>query len=114
MRSFCGRVLPLALLAALPSGVIGGNVLSTDGFSQCANNPTVKVQTLNVQYDRTTRQLVFDIAGVSTEVQKVEAELVVSAYGKTVYTKSFNPCDTGMKEMCPRKCPDNFSFHMRY
>ena len=97
------RFLPL-LLSALPVGVLGGNVLSTTGFSSCQNNPTVKVKNLNVSYNKDTRQLQFDVAGESTEVQKVEGELVVSAYGKQLYTKSFNPCtDTSIKEMCPCK-----------
>lgn len=67
------------------------------------DNPTVKVTNLNVQYDKNTRKLVFDVAGVSTEVQKVQANMIVSAYGKQIYTKTFNPCETGMKEMCPSK-----------
>lgn len=67
------------------------------------NNPTVKVTKLNVSYNRNTRQLDFDLAGVSEEVQNVTANMIVTAYGKTVYTKEFNPCDTGMAELCPGK-----------
>ena len=97
------RLLPLLLLSALPAGVLGSDVLSTTGFSQCVNNPSVEVTNLNVTYNKNTRQLNFDVAGISKVVQKVKANLIVSAYGKTVYTKDFNPCDTGMKEMCPGK-----------
>ena len=100
-RSF--RLLPLFLLSALPAGVLGGDILSTTGFSECVNNPSIKVTNLNVTYNKNTRQLDFDVAGISTEVQKVEAKLIVSAYGKEVYSDSFNPCDTGMPEMCPCK-----------
>ena len=94
-------LLPLLLLSALPAGVLGGDILSTTGFSTCINNPSVKVTKLDVTYDKNTRQLSFDVAGISSESQKVTADLIVSAYGQQVYTKSFNPCDTGMVEMCP-------------
>ncbi len=97
------RSLPLFLLSALPAGVLGGDILSTTGFSQCVNNPTVKVTNLDVTYNKNTRQLDFNVAGTSTEIQKVKASLIVSAYGKTVYTKDFDPCSTGMEEMCPSK-----------
>lgn len=97
------RLFPLYLLSALPAGVLGGNILSTTGFSQCANNPSVKVTKLDVTYNKDTRALDFDVAGISTEVQKVKAKLIVSAYGKEVYTNDFNPCDTGMQQMCPSK-----------
>ncbi|KAK3657625.1 hypothetical protein LTR56_002400 [Elasticomyces elasticus] len=103
MGSFVGprRLLPLALLSILPVGVLGGNILSTTGFSSCMNNGTVKVEKLDVSYDKNTRVLTFDVAGTSDIVQNVTATLLVSAYGKQVYTKEFNPCDTGMPEMCP-------------
>lgn len=103
MRYSGARRLPLFLLSALPAGVLGGSLLSTDGFSECISDPSVKVTNLDVTYNKDTRQLEFDVAGISTEVQKVKAALIVSAYGKEIYTKVFNPCDTGMKEMCPCK-----------
>lgn len=95
------RLLPLALFSALPVGVLGSDILSTTGFSQCVNNPSVKVTKLDVTYNKNTRALDFDVAGVSKVVQKVKAKLIVTAYGKEVYSDDFNPCDTGMPEMCP-------------
>ena len=56
---------------------------------------------LDVTYDKTTRQILFDVAGESKEVQNVTATLIVSAYGREVYKNDFSPCDTGMVEMCP-------------
>ncbi|KAK4556220.1 hypothetical protein LTR86_006917 [Recurvomyces mirabilis] len=100
MRSFTGvkGLLPLAILA---TGVLGGNILSTSGFSQCMEGGTVQVKNLDVSYDKDSRVLTFNVAGTSDKVQNVTAELVVTAYGKTVYTKDFSPCDTGMPQMCP-------------
>ncbi|KAK5124538.1 hypothetical protein LTR85_001755 [Meristemomyces frigidus] len=102
MRHFAGacRLLPLAL-STLPVSVLGGNILSTTGYKLCMNNGTVQVNKLDVTYDKSTRVVVFDVAGTSTEEQNVTAYMTVSAYGKTVYTKEFSPCDEGMTEMCP-------------
>jgi len=92
---------PVALLSILPAGVLGGAVLTTTGYSLCQTNSTIKVQTLNVQYNQDTRVVNFDVAGSSVEVQNVTANLIVSAYGKQVYVDTFNPCDYGMTELCP-------------
>ena len=93
------------LLSALPAGVLGGDVLSTSGFSTCISNPSIKVNNLNVQYNKNTRQITFDVAGSSDAVQKVTGTMVVSAYGQQIYTKEFNPCSVGMTEMCPGTFP---------
>jgi hypothetical protein len=103
MRSFAPacRLVPLAILSALPAGVLGGNILSTTGFSTCMQDGSVDVKNLDVSYDKNTRVLNFNVAGSSNKVQNVTAELIVSAYGQQVYTNTFNPCDTKMPEMCP-------------
>ena len=61
------------------------------------------VTTLNIQYDRTTQQVIFDVAGTSSKIENVTAALYVTAYGKQVYQKTFNPCDEGSKvdQLCP-------------
>ena len=102
MRFTGARRLPL-LLSALPAVVLGGDILSTDGFSTCVNNPSVKVTNLDVTYNKNTRQLDFNVAGLSQGVQKVKANLIVSAYGEQIYQKDFNPCDPELPEMCPCK-----------
>lgn len=94
MRPLRQNFLSLLFLGALPASVLGGDVLSTDGFSMCSTDPSIQVQALNVQYDRSNRLLTFDVAGSSSESQKVLLNLVVSAYGQDVYTQSFNPCDS--------------------
>ena len=106
MRPFSGMpcLLPLAVLSLLlPAGVICGNVLSTTGYTSCMKDGggSVQVNKLDVSYYKNTRVLTFDVAGSSTKVQNVTADLIVTAYGKQVYNKTFNPCDAGMAEMCP-------------
>lgn len=97
-------VLPRLLLgAALPAVVLAGDVLTTNGFTTCLNNASIEITKMDVTYNRKTNKVVFDVAGTSTAEQKVMASLVVSAYGKEVYSKSFNPCDEDNKvdQLCP-------------
>ena len=93
----------IALAAYMPVAAVAGDVLSSSGFTNCLNNATITVQTANVQFDRTSLTVTFDVAGTSSTEQKVTAELVVTAYGNQVYSKSFNPCDpaTLVSELCP-------------
>ena len=90
-----------ALFSTLPFGVLGADVLTTNSFSTCLDNSEIRVDKLDVSYNKNTRKITFDVAGESTTAQNVTAKLVVSAYGKQFYEKTFSPCDEGMKEMCP-------------
>ncbi|KAH8704717.1 DUF907 domain protein [Talaromyces proteolyticus] len=86
-----------------PLHVLATDVLKTDGYSLCAQSSAIQVQQFSIQYDRSTEQITFDVAGTSNKMQNVTVSLYVSAYGKQVYQKDFNPCDTDSKvvELCP-------------
>ncbi|QGA13664.1 hypothetical protein EYB26_001314 [Talaromyces marneffei] len=86
-----------------PAQVLAGNVLKTNGYSLCSTNATIRVNNFNVEYDQNSNNVVFDVSGTSDKVQNVTVSLVVSAYGKQVYEKDFNPCDAGsaVPELCP-------------
>ncbi|KAK5130249.1 hypothetical protein LTR04_004991, partial [Oleoguttula sp. CCFEE 6159] len=58
---------------------------------------------MNVEYNKDTKQVTFDVAGSSSEIQNVTASMKVLAYGKQVYQKDFNPCDkdTFVAQLCP-------------
>src|SRR3954464_15391645 len=90
---------------ALVSGVLGGDILRTNGFSDCSNNSTITVNNVDLQFDRSTNLLTFDVSGTSTKSQQVTATLTVTAYGVQVYQKSFDPCDasTKVEQLCPCK-----------
>jgi len=90
---------------ALVSGVLGGDILKTNGFSDCSNNSTITVNNLDIQFDRSTDLLTFDVSGSSAKSQQVIATLTVTAYGVQVYQNSFDPCDasTKVEQLCPRK-----------
>jgi len=101
----------LAALALLPS-VLAADILKTDGFTNCANGTgTIKVNNVDISFDRGNNSVTFDVSGESTVEQEVTAELIVSAYGIEVYRDSFDPCasDTKIDELCPGEC-GNTSF----
>jgi Transient receptor potential (TRP) ion channel/ML-like domain len=69
----------------------------------CGGTADITVQKMNIQYNRATQKVTFDVGGMSTKVQNVTASLTVLAYGQQVYQKSFNPCDpsTPVAQLCP-------------
>lgn len=90
------------LLSALPVGVFGADILKTDGFSMCGTSD-IKIERMQISYDNALKKVVFDVAGTSNKEEKVMAVLKVLAYGKEVYTKEFDPCDSATKvdQLCP-------------
>lgn len=101
------KALQAFLIAALPVSVLGSDILRTQGFTSCLSNSTIKVNALDVEYDRAANQVTFDVGGTSTEVQNVTATLVVNAYGREVYNSgAFDPCAQGAKidQLCPGEC----------
>ncbi|KAF8536002.1 hypothetical protein BDD12DRAFT_749931 [Trichophaea hybrida] len=86
-------------LAALPAQA--GDVLETDGFSTCLNTDTIVVNKMNIRYDKLSGKMKFDVAGTSKAEQKVSATLKVTAYGRDVYTTTFDPCEKNITQLCP-------------
>lgn len=97
---------PFLLLASAPLGVLAGDVLKTNGYSSCLSGPTdIKVNKLDIEFDRNTKKVKFDVSGTNEKEQKVMATLIVNAYGKEVYRNEFNPCEgpTKVDQLCPGK-----------
>lgn len=94
---------PLLLFGTLPLGVLGSDVLQTNGFSTCQANSDIQVNKLNISFNRATKKIDFDVAGTSQKSQNVTASMTVTAYGKQVYQKDFNPCssDNFVAQLCP-------------
>jgi hypothetical protein len=100
-----------ALFSSLPAGVFGADVLSTSSFSTCLDDSIIKVNALDVSYNKNSHIITYNVDGESKTAQNVTAKLVVTAYGKEVYSKTFSPCDEGVKEMCPgMRCISNYSW----
>jgi hypothetical protein len=102
-NTYTSMLAPFLLLASAPLGALAGDVLKTSGFSTCQDSSDIKVEKLNLEFDKDTKKITFDVAGTSEKEQKVKATLIVNAYGKEVYRNSFNPCDdsTKMDKLCP-------------
>lgn len=90
---------------ALTRGVLAADILKTSGFTNCEQDSSIQVNNVNIEYDKTTETVTFDVSGTSTEKQKVMASLNVTAYGIQVYSKTFDPCDNGtyVDQLCPGK-----------
>ena len=91
------------LLSGLIIGAYGVDILKTSGFSSCEPNSTVTVDRFDVQYNRADKTVTFDVSGSSAKVQNVTASLSVTAYGKQVYQRFFDPCNPASKvdQLCP-------------
>ena len=106
-RNWLHKVLQASIIAGLPTYVLGTDILRTEGFTTCLDDPAIKVNALNVEYDRAANQVTFDVGGISAMKQNVTATLVVNAYGKEVYNSgAFDPCAQGAKieQLCPGRC----------
>jgi hypothetical protein len=101
--SLLASLLVLTTFGSRP--VQGADVLKTNGFTTCLVTDDIKVTRMNIEYDRKTNDVTFDLAGISAKEQYVMAELKVSAYGREVYTETFDPCDKGLKALCPSEFP---------
>lgn len=96
------------LAAALTQGVLAADVLTTSGFANCEDTASIDVNKVDITYDKTASTVTFDVSGTSNKEQKVMATLNVTAYGYSVYSSTFNPCDnaTYVEQMCPGELCD--------
>ncbi|RMZ69640.1 DUF907 domain [Pyrenophora seminiperda CCB06] len=102
--SYSAMLAPFLLLASGPLTVLAGDILETNGFSSCLNGPSdITVNKLNIKFDRSIKKVTFDVSGTNNKEQKVMATLSVNAYGRELYTKTFNPCEGEYKvdQLCP-------------
>ena len=66
-------------------------------------NAQISVNRMDIAYDKASNLLTFDVSGTSDKQQEVIATLIVTAYGKQLYSKEFDPCDEASKvdQLCP-------------
>lgn len=103
-------IFSLLALSTLPVRVLCGDVLSTDGFTLCYDDPTIQITAMSVTFDRTTSLVTYNIQGSSSQAQNVTAKVTVTAYGSDLYSKEFNPCDSGnyVEALCPGRSIINY------
>ncbi|KAJ5195177.1 uncharacterized protein N7498_008615 [Penicillium cinerascens] len=89
-------------LGVLPQS-LAADTLSTKGFNLCMTDSDIKVTNLDVVYTRSTKEVVFDVAGTNSKRQNVTASLTVTAYGNQIYSKTFDPCgdEVHVDKLCP-------------
>ncbi|KAL1958071.1 hypothetical protein VTO42DRAFT_5111 [Malbranchea cinnamomea] len=82
--------------------LLAADILKNNGFTTCLDNGDIRVEKLNLLFDRSTGTVRFDAAGTSYKTQPVTASLVVTAYGQE-FTQDFDPCDeaTYVEMLCP-------------
>lgn len=105
--TYSNMLAPFLLLASLPLGVLGGDILKTDGFATCQSDAEITVKNMDITFNKATKKIDFNIAANSAKIQNVTATLTVTAYGKQVYQNKFNPCDADnfVPDLCPGKRP---------
>ncbi|KAM4059815.1 transient receptor potential (TRP) ion channel domain-containing protein [Hirsutella rhossiliensis] len=93
----------LLILALVASTACAADILKTDGFSNCGTDDSIKVDKVDITFDKDQKSITFDVAGTSLKEQNVTAVLNVTAYGNAVFSNSFNPCDkaTFVGRLCP-------------
>lgn len=71
-------------------------ILLVDGWLTLPSN-------VDVSYNNDNKTVSFNVAGTSEQTMNVTAQLNVTAYGISVYSNSFNPCDTStfVAQLCP-------------
>ena len=95
--------LSLLIVATGLQQALGGDVLSTNGYSKCLDTEAIKITRMHIEYDKATNMMNFDVGGISTRTQNVTAQLTVTAYGRQIDAKTFNPCEEGIRLLCPGK-----------
>ncbi|KAF7959013.1 hypothetical protein EAE96_002533 [Botrytis aclada] len=95
--------LSFVLIGTLPGRVLAAQTLTTTGYTLCLADSNISVQKMAVTYDNDAKTVTFDVAGSSTKSQNVTAEINFTAYGISVYSKTFNPCDSStlVEQLCP-------------
>lgn len=104
-RPSASAICLLAVWGQLPSLVSSVDILKTSGFSQCGSSNDITVNKIDIRYDRDERTVIFDVSGSSAKSQNVTASLTVTAFGREVYRRDFDPCDDATKvvQLCPGK-----------
>jgi hypothetical protein len=105
----------LASTAVLPS-VFAQSLLQTDGFNDCGGDGSIKVNKLDISFNKGSNEVTFDVSGTSEKSQEVTASLVVTAYGVKVFEQDFDPCDgsTKVEQLCPRNSSPSALFASSY
>ena len=87
--------------AASNGGINNERVISSSSLSTCMSNSNFSASLFNVAFTPDNRTLTFNVVGVTTVTGNVTIDLVVSAYGLSIFSKTLDPCEQGWAGLCP-------------
>lgn len=92
-------------LIAFLSPLVSGKFIQSNSLNLCSDftydTSNFTATYFSVTFTPNNRTLSFSFNGVSAISGKVNAELVLKAYGYTALTKELNPCAMHLKGLCP-------------
>ncbi|KAG9900131.1 TRP-domain-containing protein, partial [Aureobasidium melanogenum] len=96
----------IALLAALlpmtqASGINNERVISSSSLSTCMANSNFSATLFNVAFTPDNRTLTFNVVGITTISGNVTIDMVISAYGLSIFKETLDPCQEGWAGLCP-------------
>ncbi|KAI0489685.1 TRP-domain-containing protein [Xylaria cf. heliscus] len=102
--SWSVRKAAIWAITFVATGVLGDDILVTNGFNNCNNNNSdITVDNVDIKYDNANKTVTFNVAGTSAKEQNVTAKLTITAFGQDLYSQEFNPClpATFVDQLCP-------------
>lgn len=101
MRPSIPSLIP-ALLVALSPLTCAERLLTSTSLNPCQENSNFSATLFDVIFTPDNRTLAFDVNGVSSITGNVTIELVVLAYGLSLYKTTIDPCDSDdFQGLCP-------------
>ncbi|EME46267.1 hypothetical protein DOTSEDRAFT_70309 [Dothistroma septosporum NZE10] len=101
MRPSIASLISTLLLALSPL-TCAERMLTSTSLNPCQADSNFSATLFDVIFTPANRSLAFDVNGVSSITGNVTIELVVLAYGLSVYKTTINPCDSDdFQGLCP-------------
>lgn len=102
MKPSIPSLISTALLLGGAPFTCAERLLKSTSLNPCQTNNSFSATLFDVTFTPQNRSLAFDVVGVSSITGNVTIELVVLAYGLSVYKTTINPCDSNdFQGLCP-------------
>ncbi|UKZ73045.1 hypothetical protein TrVFT333_000684 [Trichoderma virens FT-333] len=102
MRSFFRAPLALlAMTASLLSPADAERMLLSNSLNLCQQDSTLQASLFNVVYTPSNNSASINMVATSSVQGKVSFDIEASAYGYTFLRQTVDPCDIGLRGLCP-------------
>ncbi|KAL6700703.1 hypothetical protein J3F84DRAFT_359020 [Trichoderma pleuroticola] len=102
MRSFFRAPLALlAMTASLLSPADAEKMLLSNSLNLCQQDSTLQASLFNVVYTPNNNSASINMVATSSVQGKVSFDIEASAYGYTFLRQTVDPCDIGLRGLCP-------------